>query len=227
MSIEGKPAAMTTTVYSQSNIQDGVLPGSRRYGTQERRTEASEMATTTRPAGGWTYEDLQRLPDDGKRYEIIEGELFEMPAPSYADQFASNMLHLLIAPAAIGLGQVALYSPLDLMLESGGNPVQPDLLVLASAGDDPTGAHIRGVVPTFVVEILSPSNPAHDLVRKRRLYELAGVPVYWIVSPEARIVEVLTLEGGEYKTHVRAGGHESVTSKALPSLTFAASAVFA
>jgi len=136
------------------------------------------MATTTRPAGGWTYEDLLRLPDDGKRFEIIEGELFEMPGPSLDHQYVASNLHLLIAPAAIGLGQVALYSPLDLILESGGNPVQPDLLVLASAGDDPTGAHIRGVVPTLIVEILSPSNPAHDLVRKRRLYELAGVPEY-------------------------------------------------
>ena len=185
------------------------------------------MATTTGPAGKWKYEDLLRLPDDGKRYEIIEGVLYEMPGPSYSHQFASSRLYLLIALAAQAIGQIALYSPLDLILASGGTPVQPDLLVLPSRGDDPTGARIQGVTPTLLVEILSPSNPTHDLVRKRRLYELAGVPEYWIVSPEAKTIELLTLERKEYRTHVRAGGDEQVQSLVLPGLTFQASAVFA
>jgi len=184
------------------------------------------MATTTRPAGGWTYDDLLRLPDDGKRYEIIEGVLYEMPGPSLDHQYAVGELYSLLKPAAAAVGMSLWLSPLDLILASGGNPVQPDLLVLPSGGDDPARNRVQGVIPALLVEILSPSNPAHDLVRKRRLYALAGVPEYWIVSPEARIVEVLTLEGEEYRTHVRAGGDEPVTSKILPGLWFAASAVF-
>ncbi|MEJ7654062.1 MAG: Uma2 family endonuclease, partial [Chloroflexia bacterium] len=61
----------------------------------------------------------------------------------------------------------------------------------------------------------------------RSHYARAGVREYWIVSPEARIVEVLTLDDEEYRTHVRAGGDEPVQSLTLPGLTFPASAVFA
>ncbi|MEJ7654061.1 MAG: Uma2 family endonuclease [Chloroflexia bacterium] len=169
------------------------------------------MATTTRPAGGWTYEDLLRLPDDGKRYEIIEGVLYEMPAPSNAHQFASSKLIRLIVPAAEEIGELVLFAPLDVIVAAGGNPIQPDLIVLPFEDFDPAGARIEGVTPTLLVEILSPSNPAHDLVRKRRLYALAGVREYWIVSPEARIIEVLTLEDEEYRTHVRAGERRTGT----------------
>ena len=185
------------------------------------------MATTTKPAGEWTYEDLLRLPDDGKRYEIIEGVLYEMPAPSLDHQHVMSILHFLILPLARESGQVVFFAPTDLILASGGNPVQPDLLVLSSRGDDPMGARVQGVTPTLLVEILSPSNPDHDLVLKRRLYALAGVPEYWIVSPEAKTIEVLMLEGDEYRTHVHAGGDKPVASKSLAGMTFAASAVFA
>ena len=77
------------------------------------------------------------------------------------------------------------------------------------------------------MEILSPSNPGHDLVAKRRWYAEAGVREYWIVSPEAQLVEVLVLEDGAYRTLARAAGDEPVASSVLPGLSFPASAVFA
>jgi Uma2 family endonuclease len=82
-------------------------------------------------------------------------------------------------------------------------------------------------VPSLLLEVLSPSNPQHDRLRKRALYARAGVREYWIVSPEAAVVEVLVLEGDKYRTLVRASADELVTSLVLPDLTFAASAVFA
>ena len=77
------------------------------------------------------------------------------------------------------------------------------------------------------MEIISPSNPGHDLVAKRRWYAEAGVREYWIVSPEAQLVEVLVLEDGAYRTLARAAGDEPVASSVLPGLSFPASAVFA
>jgi Uma2 family endonuclease len=59
----------------------------------------------TKPAGAWTYEDLLSLPDDGKRYEIIEGDLYEMPAPSWNHQLTIMNLLLLLAPLVQALGE--------------------------------------------------------------------------------------------------------------------------
>jgi Uma2 family endonuclease len=73
---------------------------------------------------------------------------------------------------------------------------------------------------------LSPSNPEHDRITKRALYARGGVKEYWLVSPEAATVEVLVLDGAAYRTHLRAGGDERVTSTVLPGLSFPAAAAF-
>lgn len=78
----------------------------------------------------------------------------------------------------------------------------------------------------LLVEILSPSDPAHDRIEKREWYERAGVREYWIVSPEEAVIEVLTLRQGAYRTLVFAGGEETVKSAVLPEVSFSAAAIF-
>lgn len=182
------------------------------------------MATQT-PHKIWTYEDLFALPDDGKRYEIIHGELYEMPSPNFSHGTAVYNLMMLLGPIVTKLGGILRTAPMDVFIRNG-NPVQPDILALLSDRLNLiSGRGIEGA-PSLLIEILSPSNSIHDLILKRDLYAHAGVLEYWLVSPEAWIVEVLTLDGDAYRTHIRAGADELITSPLLPELSFPASAVF-
>ncbi len=104
--------------------------------------------------------------------------------------------------------------------------MQPDLLVLLPEQLGLVSKRGSEGAPTLVVEVLSPSNPEHDRITKRALYARAGVREYWLVSPEATIVEVLVLEGDRYRTHNRAAGDEPVTSTVLPTLQIPAAVVF-
>ncbi len=76
-------------------------------------------------------------------------------------------------------------------------------------------SRLRGV-PDLVVEILSPSNPDHDLKTKRRLYEQAGIPEYWIVYPDEQQVLQLVLENGRYTGTLET---TSITMKVEPYVT--------
>ena len=183
------------------------------------------MAATI-TAKTWRYEDLFDLPDDRKRYEIIDGELFEMPVPG--TDHANVVINLIarLLPVVTSLGARISTAPVDVFF-AGANPVQPDLMVLLQ-----NRLHLiskRGIegAPDLLIETLSPSNPEHDRIRKRALYARGGVREDWIVSPEAATIEVLVLEGELYRTHLRAGGDEPVDSTVLPVLSFPASATFA
>jgi Uma2 family endonuclease len=180
----------------------------------------------TKPAGSWTYEDLFSLPDDGRRYEIIEGELYEMPAPSWDHAVTIMNPILLLAPVVQALGGRVLTAPLDVFFE-GADPVQPDVVVLL-----PESAAIgagRGVegAPDLLIEVLSPSNRGHDVLTKRALYARAGVREYWVVDPESRAVEVLTLDRDAFHTVQRASGDDAVISSLLGDTTFPLAAIFA
>ena len=180
----------------------------------------------TKPAGSWTYDDLLALPDDGKRYEIIEGELYEMPSPAAVHALTTWNLMFLLRPVIEALGGWLLAAPLDVFF-AGANPVQPDIVLLLPAGD----AHlvVRGVEgpPDLVIEILSPSNRAHDLLTKRALYGRAGVREYWIVDPMQRTVDVLTLDRDALRAAQRAANEDAVVSPLLGGKTFPLAAVFA
>src|SRR5918993_721166 len=161
-----------------------------------------------KPAGTWTYEDLVSLPDDGRRYEIIEGELYEMPAPSWDHAVTIMNLILLLAPVVQALGGRVLTAPLDVFFE-GADPVQPDIVVLL-----PESAAIgagRGVegAPDLLIEVLSPTNRGHDLLTKRALYARAGVREYWIVDPASLSVEILALDRDALHLAVAASGDET------------------
>jgi Uma2 family endonuclease len=157
-----------------------------------------------------TYQDYVALPDDGRRYEIHDGELSVTPAPSPRHQRLLGALYKLLDAhiEARGLGEVIL-SPLDVIL-SDITVVQPDLVYVANVrAEAVSGRGIEGP-PTLAVEILSPSTARVDRDRKLRLYARHGVPYYWIVDPEARAIEAFRLEPGGYSLAARASGGEAV-----------------
>ena len=181
----------------------------------------------TRPAPGtWTYEDLFSLPDEGKRYEIIEGELYEMPSPNLVHATVIANLIALLIPLVTKLGGRWFTAPLDVFFE-GANPVQPDIVVILPgwSGNLPR----RGIegAPDLIIEVLSPSNRGHDLLTKRSLYAQAGVREYWMVDPEARTIEILTLDRDALHLVSAASGSDTPLSPLLGTLAITAADIFA
>jgi Uma2 family endonuclease len=137
----------------------------------------------------WTAEMARALPDDGKRYEVLDGELFVTPAPSLRHQVAATALWARLDPYVRlhSLG-IALVSPADIEF-SPRRLVQPDVFVAPmTAGRRPRDwRDISSLL--LAVEVLSPSTARADRQRKRRIYQSERVPEYWIVDLDARVVE--------------------------------------
>jgi Uma2 family endonuclease len=140
------------------------------------------------PAGSWTREMVLALPDDGNRYELFDGELLVTPAPTGPHQIAISKLWgaLFTFVELHRLGEI-MTSPADLHL--GGDQLsQPDLFVMPWL---PGGRRLWSAFPNpiLVVEILSPSTERFDRTVKRRRFQRAGIPEYWIVDLDRRAVE--------------------------------------
>jgi Uma2 family endonuclease len=137
----------------------------------------------------WTAEDVRALPEDGKRYECVDGVLLVTPAPRGLHQRACMaMIRTLDAfVAEHSLGEL-LYSPADIELVPG-TLVQPDLFVaLGWPGNPPyEWRSLTGLL--LAIEVLSPSTAHRDRGLKREFYQRAGVHEYWIVDLDARLVE--------------------------------------
>lgn len=173
-----------------------------------------------------TYKDYEALPADGRRYEIHEGELAVTPAPSPDHQRISSALNTILKAHVLAhrLGEV-FYAPVDVILDET-TVVQPDLVYV----DPPrlglvTARGIEGP-PALVVEILSPSTALLDRSAKRQLYGRHGVPHYWLVDPETRTVEALTLAEGAYRVAVRASGAAPVALPPFPDLALVPAALW-
>jgi Uma2 family endonuclease len=180
----------------------------------------------TKPAGAWTYDDLFSLPDDGKRYEIIEGELYEMPPPNAYHAVTLINLLFLLGPAVQASGGRIFTAPFDVFFP-GANPVQPDIVVTLRGVRGRLRRRGYEGAPDLVVELLSPTNRVHDLLTKRALYARAGVREYWIVDPMQRTVEVLALDRDALHAVQLATGNDSVISPLLNQTAFSLEAIFA
>jgi len=137
----------------------------------------------------WTPDRVRALPDDGRRYEVVAGELLVTPASSFSHQEAIGRLLRSLADYVerTQVGHAAI-SPADLTPEPGAL-VQPDVFVVALvAGRRPRDwRDIEHLL--LAVEVLSPSTARADRTVKRRLFQRTGVPEYWIVDLDARVVE--------------------------------------
>jgi Uma2 family endonuclease len=176
------------------------------------------MVVATARKKDWTDEALFALPDDGKRYEIIDGEMLELPSPSYLHQVVSSELHALLHQFVRSrqLGRVTA-APQDVRL-SDSNVVQPDLVFLSNEKIHFVRRGRINGAPDLVVEILSPSTAGVDLVRKLWLYMKFGIREYWVVEPDTRSIVVYELEENRYVTIPQANG--IVRSRVLDGLEF-------
>ena len=145
-------------------------------------------------------EVYQSLPE-GTLAELIEGILYMSPAPNPFHQRAIRSLFLQIYEFVNTqhLGEV-FFSPIDVYLDDVKNAVQPDIIFLKQDGQ--TTISKKGVhgAPEFVVEVMSPGNPSHDLITKKSLYERFGVKEYWIVDPETKETTGFYLENNRYQS---------------------------
>lgn len=174
-----------------------------------------------------TYDDLLSMPDDGKRREIIGGELLVNPAPRRDHQEIVGSLHWILQRFLHSSDWGRVYThPVDVYLGHS-DTVQPDLIVIRNSRLDIYRS--EGVVvepPDLVIEILSPSTRAIDLVRKMALYARSGVPEYWIADPERRSLVVNVLTGEEYVA-VAPDVDESIASPTLAGLRVDPAEIFA
>ena len=182
-----------------------VEPGLRVRATLESQLEttpARSYDVPTMPLPSITWQDVQQMPDDGNRYEAIEGDLYMTPAPATRHQRVSKRLQyaldrILERP---GLGEVFV-APYGVEFPATGEGVQPDILFVSRHRRDIIAdAGIIGP-PDLVVEILSPSTASRDRTIKLRLYERQGVREYWIVDPDQNTVDVWRF--GEEPEHER------------------------
>ena len=138
-----------------------------------------------------TWQDVQQLPDDGNRYEAIEGDLYMTPAPTVRHQTLSLRLELALVRLLVetGHGQL-LHAPVGVEFPATGEGVQPDILFISNDRRGIVAEDVSCGAPDIVVEILSPSTSSRDRGIKLRLYERQGVAQYWIVDPKERAVDV-------------------------------------
>jgi Uma2 family endonuclease len=138
----------------------------------------------------WTAAMARRLlPDDGNRYEIIDGRLHVTPAPGWPHQTIGGRLHGQLWPylRQFGLSDTVLFSPADISWDRH-TLVQPDLFVVRP--DEVTGKWRSIQHLLLAVEVISPSSRRRDMVVKRALYQKNGVAEYWVVDAQARSIQV-------------------------------------
>jgi len=182
------------------------------------------------PKEKWmTIDDLLLMPDDGNRYEVIEGELFVTRAPNYDHQAVISNLNYLIA-AYLKENPIGTVVPGPGVIFSKFSGVIPDLIFLKH----PTRKKILSAgklkgAPELAIEIVSPGAASHrrDRVAKRQLFAKYGVQEYWIVDYKSRTVEVYALEQKVLQLVAKLDEQDTLTSDVLPGFTCAVAAIFA
>lgn len=140
------------------------------------------------PQIDWTVDMLHDLPDDGNRYEIIDGVLLVSPSPVPVHQRAVGKLYLILEAHVASLDLEVFFAPASITWSSR-TEVQPDLLAVPLV-DGRLVERFKDVQSlALAVEVLSPSTTRTDRFTKRREYQRRGVAEYWIVDTAARSVE--------------------------------------
>jgi Uma2 family endonuclease len=146
------------------------------------------VVVTTLDTREFTVDDLDGMPNDGKRYELIDGTLIVSPAPRIGHQRTLARLYSILVAVETEQREV-LFAPVDWRV-SIRTQLQPDLLVMPRLAHD---ARRLEQTPSLVVEVLSPSTRRLDLGTRRLAYEEAGVPAYWVFDPDGPALTVFRL----------------------------------
>jgi Uma2 family endonuclease len=162
-----------------------------------------------------TIEDLEAMPDDGQRYELLQGELIVSPSPGGRHQETLGLLHVgLFAAVQEERSGKVLLAPFDVQL-SPNDVVQPDLFFFRHSQEDQYSMRRFSGAPAFVIEIVSLSSGTYDRVRKATLYVNSGVEEYWVVEPEGKRILIHDPMSGQPSPRIVTSG--SVTSRVVPS----------
>lgn len=173
-----------------------------------------------------SYDDLAQMPEDGRRYELYDGEVFVVPSPILRHQIVGMRLWRILDDYASRTGGLAVASPLDIVF-SDYDVVQPDIVFF-------TAESLRSITldkpvrrsPDLAVEVLSPSTESNDRGRKLRMFQRYGVPEYWIVDPNAEAIEIYRLVESAYELVATCPGSETMRSAVLPGLTLVPASIF-
>ena len=173
----------------------------------------------------YTWDDYVKLPDDGKRYEIIDGELFVTAAPFTDHQYTVWALIILIDGWHRLGGGMPFSAPVDVVLAND-TIVQPDLIWISEERIvELIGDQVRGI-PDLVIEVLSPSTARRDRNKKSEIYERFGAREYWLVDPRQKTVEIRSLSGGKFVPHAQGCGDVVLSSSLDARLTVQPSRLF-
>jgi Uma2 family endonuclease len=173
----------------------------------------------------YTHADLLVMPDDGKRREILDGELVVSPSPLLFHQrivrrlFEAFVRYLDRHP----IGEIFV-SPLDVIFDDL-DVLEPDLIFVRNDNRGILQDWIRGV-PDLVIEVLSPGSVSVDRGPKLKAYARFGVPEYWIVDPDARAIEVYRQSDGGYELASVFGEGDFLASPLLPQFVLPVAQVF-
>jgi Uma2 family endonuclease len=165
-----------------------------------------------------TYDDYARMPEDGKRYEVADGMLELLSAPSPKHQIVSYQMQAMLTMSCQS-EYIVLTSPIDLILSTK-EVRQPDLVMIhRSRMEIITHRAIEGI-PDLVAEILSPHSVKRDRHKKLKVYAEYRIPEYWIVDPANMALEQYRLTGEKYELVNLYDREEVVQSERLPCVAF-------
>lgn len=173
-----------------------------------------------------TWAEYRGLPDDGRRYELIEGDLFVTPAPASFHQTVSRRLQHAMMTQLEDTGIAEVFdAPIDVHL-SETSIVQPDLALVRLARTGVVSR--RGIegAPDLIVEILSPGTADRDRYLKRALYARHSVPEYWIVESERGGIELHRVTPSGYELTRRFDRASTLTSPEFPELSIPLEPIF-
>jgi len=173
----------------------------------------------------FSYEDLQHIPPDRNRNEIVDGELFVTPAPIWLPQRITGNLHAQLWQHVRGhrLGEVFV-APLDIVFTSS-TVLEPDLIFVSRSRIHIVGEKNLSGPPDLAVEVLSESTGKLDREIKPKQYALYGVPEFWRIDPRGKAVEIFRLKQGEYELAARLGFGDATTSSLFPDLSLPVSSL--
>ena len=173
-----------------------------------------------------SFAELQEWPDDGRRYELYDGEVVVVPAPFPRHQRVALSVAEILRDYERATGGLVFHAPMDIVF-SEHNVVQPDVVFFRQER-----RHLIDMMaatraaPDLAVEVLSRGTEARDRGRKMQLLARFGVPEYWIVDPVQNTLEIYLLRGPAYELVAVHDEHAHVQSPTLPDLSFPAARVF-
>lgn len=174
----------------------------------------------------FTYEDLQHIPPDRNRYEIVDGELFVTPSPITLHQRIVGNLYAEIRQYVRNhrLGEVFV-APLDIVFTPA-TVLEPDVIFVSQSRLHIVGEKHLTAAPDLVVEVLSETTQQLDREIKPKQYARYGVPEFWRIDPAGKTVEIFRLKEGEYELVERWGFGDTLTSPLFPGLRLPVSSLW-